>query len=127
MPHAPLLLPEVGAPDGTAAVTEAIRSLELGRADVLVIVSPHGSSTGVHARTKGNLDAFGPRGIDVERPTDTAFARALAGAWGRPLLDQALDHGAVVPLKLLHTRGLPVVAVAFREGTPPVEESEGLA
>ncbi len=117
----------MGAPDGTAAVTEAMRSLDFGAADALVIASPHGPSTDIHARTSGSLDAFGPRGIDVETPIDTALARALAGAWGRPLLDEALDHGAVVPLRLLHTGDVPVVAVAFQEGTPPVEDAARLA
>ncbi len=127
VPHAPLLLPEVVAADGTAPVREAMRSIDLRDADLIVIAAPHGRSTGIYTRTTGNLDAFGPRGIDVAKPTDAVFAQTLARSWGGRLLDAALDHGAVVPLRLLETRGAPVVAVAFREGALPVEEARRLA
>ncbi|HEX2195821.1 MAG TPA: hypothetical protein VHJ76_02750 [Actinomycetota bacterium] len=115
VPHAPLLLPEVAGKknaSATAPVAEAVASLDLGDPDVTLIASPHGSTTGVYARVEGNLDAFGPRGVDVSAPTDAELAAALAREWGRPLLDEPADHGIVVPLRLLAATS-PVVAVAL--------------
>jgi hypothetical protein len=119
-PHAPLLLPEVAGPANAArteAVAAAVASIDLADADVVVVVSPHGRTTGVYARALGDLGAFGPRGIDVSRATDAGFAAALAEAWRRPVLDEPADHGIVVPLRLLPAAA-PVVAVAFEEGAP---------
>ncbi|MDQ3953707.1 MAG: hypothetical protein M3279_12225, partial [Actinomycetota bacterium] len=120
MPHAPLLLPEVAGDEQAAAVVAAVAAIDLGKPDVTVIASPHGPSTGVYERAAGDLDAFGPRGIDASAPTDAAFAAALAQLWGKPLLDTPADHGIVVPLRLLAVPSA-VVAVAFAEGAGPEE------
>jgi aromatic ring-opening dioxygenase LigB subunit len=98
------------------AVTAAARGVRVEDAGAIVIASPHGSATGVYAAASGDLDAFGPRGIGVAPPGDASFARRLGEAWGRPVLDEPADHGVVVPLRLLQTRDVPVVAVTFEEG-----------
>ena len=111
-----MLLREVAGPRSGAAtepVAKAVASLELG-AGVVVIASPHGRATGVYAAAGGDLDAFGPRGISVDAPSDEEIVHTLAAAWDRPVLDGVADHGVVVPLRLLRT-GTPVVAAAFRE------------
>lgn len=128
VPHAPLLLREVAGSKNAAAtapVAGAVEALDLGAPDVLVIATPHGRATGVYARTEGDLDEFGPRDVSVAPPGDPAFAAALTAEWGRPLLDERVDHGIVVPLRLLAMTS-PVVAVAFAEGAGP-EEGVSLA
>ena len=94
----------------------AAAAIDLTRTGTVVIASPHGPETGVYARPGGDLDAFGPRGISAEAAGDDDFAHALAERWGRPVLDGPADHGIVVPLRLLGTDGVAVVAVTFAEG-----------
>lgn len=113
-------MPEIGGDRG-AAIAGAIGSLDFSGAEVIVLASPHGSRTGVYRLPRGNLDAFGPRGITAEAPPGPA--EELARAWGTPVIDDGADHGMVVPLRLL-APDVPVVAVAFAEGT---ESDTGLA
>jgi aromatic ring-opening dioxygenase LigB subunit len=108
-------------------VTEAIRDIRLPAADAVVIVSPHGATTGVYRAASGNLDAFGPRGIAVDAPPAPDLAAAVATAWDCPLLDGPADHGVVVPLRLVDTGDTPVIAVAFEEDLAGVTDGEGLA
>lgn len=112
VPHAPLLLPELGG-NRAASVAEAVASIDLSGAETIVIASPHGSATGVYRVPRGVLDAFGPRGLSVD--AEPGPAEDLARAWAHPVLDAGADHGIVVPLRLL-APAAPVVAVAFREG-----------
>lgn len=115
VPHAPLLLPEVAGPANasrTEALAAAVASVDLSGVDVVVIASPHGTSAGVYADPAGDLDAFGPRGVRVDPSTDEALVRALAAAWGLPVLDVPADHGVVVPLRLLSIEA-PVVAISL--------------
>lgn len=126
VPHAPLLLPELGGSKG-AALAESVAALDLAGADVLVLASPHGVATGVYRSPSGDLDAFGPRGLSAAATQDNEFAEALSRAWGRPLLEVGADHGVVVPLRLL-APSAPVVAVAFAEGMDPDDAvAEGAA
>lgn len=120
VPHAPLLLPEVGGDRG-AAVTAAVASLDFPGAEVVVLASPHGDRTGVYRLPSGDLDAFGPRGITAD--AEPGPAEELARAWGRPVVEDKVDHGIVVPLRLL-APSVPVIAVAFAEGG---ENDDGLA
>lgn len=115
-------MPEIGGDRG-AAVAEAVRSLDLSGAEAIVLASPHGSQTGVYRSPEGDLDAFGPRCLGVSRVGHEDLTAALAGAWGRPVLDDTADHGIVVPLRLLAPT-VPVIAVAFEEGT---DADDGLA
>lgn len=121
VPHAPLLLPEVGGSRG-AAVAAAVKAVDLSGAGAIVLASPHGSVSGVYRRPAGDLDAFGPRGVKVAAEPAEDLGRSLSEAWGRPLLDGGADHGVVVPLRLL-SASAPVVAVAFEEG---VDTHEGV-
>ena len=119
MPHAPLLLGEVAGPEiapATDEIASAIRSIDLGGTDTLVIASPHGGSSGLYALVEGDLDAFGCRGIGAAAPVGTGVGRGLAKQWGRPTQEGGADYGVVVPLRLLDRRDAPVVPVAFREG-----------
>lgn len=128
LPHAPLLLDGV-AGEAVAAkvadITRAARSLEVPSGSTIVVLSPHGVRTGVYRRLEGNLDAFGIRGSGVARSGDDELAGSLAEAWGAPLLEDAIDHGALVPLSLLPGE-VPVVAAALREeqGRPPTAATE---
>lgn len=117
VPHAPLLLPELGGSRG-GPIVDAVGAIDLSGVDAVVVASPHGRATGVYRAPEGNLDAFGPRGLDASADPDDAFAEELAAAWARPVLEDPADHGVVVPLRLLATPA-PVVAVAFEEGIAP--------
>lgn len=132
-PHAPLLLPEVAGSKNasrTGSVGHAVASLDLGRPDVVVIASPHGRSSGVYSGCAGDLDAFGPRGIEVAAETEPDVVASLAAAWGTTVVDERVDHGVVVPLRLLRAGGAAVVAISFAEGLEAdeaVAEGEALA
>ena len=91
----------------------AVSALDFNGFDAVVIASPHGSATGVYRAPRGDLDAFGPRGLAVA--AEPGPAEDLARAWSQPVLDHDADHGIVVPLRLL-VPAVPVVAVAFEEG-----------
>ena len=113
-----MLLPEVAGPKNAPAgalIRDAVASIDLMPAQVIVVASPHGTRSGVYAAAKGNLDAFGVRGIEVAAPSDEGIAAELAVAWGKPLLDEPADYGVVVPLRLLETP-VPVVAVSTDDG-----------
>jgi hypothetical protein len=113
VPHAPILVPGVSAAGEDAPVENiraAVRSIELTE-DVIVLLSAHGPSRGVYARTRGTLDDFGVTGFEAERPVDSAAVEKLAGLWDADVLESTLDHGAVVPL-LLGLGGDRTVVVA---------------
>lgn len=129
MPHAPLLTPYVPRSRAEpaldrvrAAVHEAARGFER----TTVIVSPHGTSTGVYVHPSADLDAFGLTRASARVDVDERAARTLAEAWGRPLLDGPPDHGVVVPVMLGPVAG-PAVCVAFAEGTDPTDDASSLA
>jgi AmmeMemoRadiSam system protein A len=87
------------------------------RAEALVLISPHAPrrarAFGVWAgeRLQGSLAQFGAAGAQVSLPNDTEMARAIVTeAKSRDLStwmiqDQALDHGALVPLWFLAQAG----------------------
>jgi aromatic ring-opening dioxygenase LigB subunit len=129
VPHAPLLLPQLRGPETAAAatrVTSAVEALELGDADVVVVVSPHGTASGVYAEVSGTLDAFGVPGIEVRRATDGDLDAALARRWERPLLPDVVDYGVVVPLLLAGEADAPVVAVSLQENGDAVADGRAL-
>ena len=99
----------------------AISALDFAGFHAVVIASPHGGATGVYRTPRGDLDAFGPRGLAVV--AEPGPAEDLARSWSQPVLDHDADHGIVVPLRLL-APSVPVVAVAFEEG---VTDDAGLA
>ena len=143
VPHAPLLLEWVagekvgGAAEEVKAAFEHFRSggrWDLGAADVLVVVSSHGSTTGVFGSIEGSLEPFGSGLPALEAPGDPEAAVAIANSAGLPLLSGPVDHGVVVPLLLLlevvpelahgdaealsPVRFPPIVAVAHAESGP---------
>ena len=117
VPHAPVLLPPVSGDENAAraaAVRTAISELDLGEVDAIVLLSPHGSRTGVYRSTAGSLADFGLRGIRATHPTVDAIVSDLSAAWSRPILEGAVDHGVLVALLALCPT-VPVVAASLRE------------
>lgn len=116
VPHAPVLLPAVSP--GHAAATESVRSalgsLSFDEVDAIVLVTPHGPTTGVYEDVKGTLDGFGVVGVSLECATDPVLRDELAAAWGVPLIAEPIDHGALVPIVLLSPR-VPVVVASVAE------------
>lgn len=132
VPHAPLLIERLAC-DETRRAGDAVRAsvgaLDLGRADLVILLSPHGARTGVYGALAGSLHDHGVGGVEASQATDAAALRALAEAWGVEVLDQPADHGVVVPLLLREWR-LPVVAACFEDeaagGGPPAERATEL-
>lgn len=119
VPHAPLIALK-GDP-ACIALADAARTAwtVISQLDCpVVVLSPHGRSTGVNSSGEGNLDAFGSLGISVSTMLDTELAQHIADAWGRPLLDEPLDHGATGALVHAEDPG-PVVTCTFAESTGP--------
>ncbi|MGH2735768.1 MAG: hypothetical protein ACRDKZ_09315, partial [Actinomycetota bacterium] len=85
VPHAPVLLPEVSTlpAEETEDLRAAVASLEL-ETPTVVVISPHGSRSGVYRTAGGSLNGFGMPDVGVERATDDRLCETLAGAWGRP-------------------------------------------
>ncbi|MFN2489897.1 MAG: hypothetical protein ABR529_09210 [Actinomycetota bacterium] len=122
VPHAPLLLPELASDEVRGAaerVRGAMLALPFESADVVVILSPHGTTTGVYADVVGSLDDFGVPGIHLRRRPERALSEALATAWGAPMLDHAVDHGIVVPLSMDRRSSAGVVAATLAEDAEP--------
>jgi aromatic ring-opening dioxygenase LigB subunit len=92
-----------------------------------VLVSPHGSQAGVYAHCKGDLAGFGLPTISVDRSSDRSLAEEIAEHWGRPLLNEPLDHGAVVPLAMGIGSNVNVTVCTLPEVTGPRALSLGKA
>jgi hypothetical protein len=118
VPHAPVLLLEV-AGNQLAGETEDVRtalgSLAFDGLDVVVLLSPHAPASGIYSSVAGALDDFGVSGVELHRPTKDSLLTALAEIWGQQVLDEPVDHGALVPLMLLATGDTPIVAAGLRE------------
>lgn len=117
MPHAPVLLPPVSGEENASrieAVRAAIAGLEFGEIEAIVLLSPHGSRTGVYRSTAGSLADFGLRGIRATHPTVDGIVSDLSSAWDRPILEGPVDHGVLVPLLSL-CPAVPVVTATLRE------------
>jgi hypothetical protein len=129
VPHAPVLLPEIGGPSGAEARDRILRAcdkIDTSGADVILVVSPHGRTAGVYARVIGSETSFGGPEVRLDSPTDTGAADALARAWKAPLLEDELDHGAVGCLQLLDI-GRPSVVAALPETTGPEAPADACA
>lgn len=113
VPHAPVLLPQVNGAGG-AAIRTAAAALDLSEPEVLIFVSPHGAGDRVYARAEGDLSGFGVSGVEVRTEVDAPLAQRLAQRWDRPLSDDGLDHGILVPAALLRPEK-QIVAVAIGE------------
>lgn len=123
MPHAPILVPNVGG-EHVREVEETCSALvEVGRraaataAETLVVLSPHSPykagavSIWRTSPLHGSFAAFGARSERVELPLDAELADRLAEECGRRSLATwdikrgSLDHGAMVPLYHLIAAG----------------------
>jgi aromatic ring-opening dioxygenase LigB subunit len=133
MPHAPVLIPDIGG----GRIVEVARSVQsmrtLSRHLVsteplaLVVVSPHSprraGAFGIwrDARMRGSLSNFGAPMIGVDLPTNPELARTIAaeaserGLETWEIIEPELDHGAVVPLWFLVEAGWkgPVVVTGL--------------
>jgi AmmeMemoRadiSam system protein A len=123
MPHAPILVPEVGGQRGEAAqassqaMRQAAACVMSFRPETLVLISPHSPrharAFGIWAgeRLHGSFAQFNASGAQVSLSNDTQLAHAIVTeAKSRDLAtwmihDRTLDHGALVPLWFLAEAG----------------------
>jgi len=124
VPHAPLLLPELQSPEVAAAASEIGATVaKLPRdLDVVVIASPHSPRPCIYGHVVGDLSGFGVENIRVEAQFERELGLALADSWEVPAIHDPIDHGALVPLRLLEM-GAPVVVC----GVPDVKDGRALA
>lgn len=120
VPHAPVLLEAIQPSlDEGRRIRKAVGELDFSKAEVIVVVSAHGTAEGIYERSEGSLRAFGIEGVEAGRDTDAGLIRSLADAWGRSPIEGPVDFGVVVPLLLGLGEGLPVVAVTLPQTTGP--------
>ena len=131
MPHAPILVSEVGGRRGCAAVAtcRAMRAAALcvtsHKPDTIVIISPHAPARpgafGLWAEDpiKGTFELFNAPQSGVRMPLDHPLERAIKvqatlrdlRTW--PIRGYPLDHGALVPLWFLDEVGWDGPAVVI--------------
>jgi len=123
MPHAPILVPEVGGKreDAAAASREAMRTAAKyvldHRPQTVVVISPHSPRQEVafglwmDDLLQGSFSQFNAPQVNLSLPLDRSFAEAIAAeaqtrnleTWA--IHQRALDHGALVPLWFLAEAG----------------------
>lgn len=115
VPHAPLLLPEVTSKaDDLRDIWDGLSRVHIHEGGPVVVLTPHSSRTGVYATNEGSLSGFGLPGLSGKWP------RGLMDGLDLPVLDEPLDHGALVPLLSLGVTG-EVVAVGLSQGSDVTE------
>lgn len=144
-PHPPIVVPEVGRGEEEKAAETGRALAKLGEAfasagpDTLVIITPHGPvfSDAVSIRTEprheGDLAGFGAPKVKISLENDEKLVQAIAREAskdpGVPILmlddrnmerygiEKKLDHGTVVPLHFIISKGfrgnLVVVNIGF--------------
>jgi aromatic ring-opening dioxygenase LigB subunit len=120
VPHAPALLIDSADEEvagATLRIRAAVDEFQVGQTELLVVVSGHGDSTGVYRNSEGSLEDFGIQGQSIKCSPAPDLAAAVAEAWGKPVLDGALDHGAVVPLNLIGPVIGEVIVATVQETT----------
>jgi AMMECR1 domain-containing protein/aromatic ring-opening dioxygenase LigB subunit len=123
LPHAPILVPGVGRGElaqveaTVSAMRQVSRRALAVSPDTVVLVSPHSprqpGAFGLWGtpRLRGSLSQFGSPEERVDLPLDGDFVDRLEFEAARRgqrtwrIVDQALDHGAVVPLCYLAAAG----------------------
>lgn len=141
MPHAPILVPEIGGERGEAAAAscqamrEAAACVVRHRPEAIVLVSPHSPrqprAFGVWADNpmRGSFEQFNAPQVTLGLPLDQSLAQAIiAAARARNLATwmihrTPLDHGAMVPLWFLEEAGWTGPTVVLSLNYP---EAEGL-
>ena len=127
LPHAPIL---VDVPSRFRTELDHVRfaafELQLPRADVAVVISPHGATAGIYESGTGDLRAFG-RTYAADFESSCGFKRhpeaeeQLARVWGAAPLAGGMDHGLVVPCELGGVLlEVPVIPCALPEVTGPM-------
>lgn len=116
LPHAPVLIPEIGGPRGNAvdATVQAMERLAArvvsARPEAIVVISPHSPrkrrNFGIWGgdRLRGDFAEFGFPEVAIDLPNDVQLAAMMrdavaeAGLGIREIPPWPLDHGAMVPL-----------------------------
>lgn len=109
------------------SLRDALAAIHSNGADLVVVLSPHGAASGVYARASGSLSGFGVPGLPIAGRPEPRAATELAELWGKPLLSEEPDYGALVPVQLLTSLELPVVAAAVAEDADPAAQGESFA
>lgn len=118
IPHAPLLLEEiVSGADSLREVREGIARVTVPTDATVVMASPHGEGSCVYGRPSGSLSGFGFEGVEVDPPAASTEVTEILQRWAGRVVDGRLDHGGVVPLRLLGI-AQPVVAVSVESDAP---------
>jgi aromatic ring-opening dioxygenase LigB subunit len=123
MPHAPILVPEVGGGRGGAATAsrqamrQAAACVQDSRPQALVLISPHAPrkprafGLWADARVEGSFEQFNAPEAQISLPNDRKLANRIRAellardleAWW--IQGKSLDHGALVPLWFLVEAG----------------------
>lgn len=123
MPHAPVLIPEVGGDRETEvgatvkALRQAAEAVVAQAPDAVVVISPHSPRRSGRfgiwqgEALAGDMGRFGRPDVTFEFPNASGLAQALVASldragiatWQIPV--QPLDHGAGVPLYFLNRAG----------------------
>lgn len=145
-PHPPIMVLEVGqgheqeVRETRAAMLELAKRVNASRAEVLVMITPHGpvfrDGIGIYVldSLKGDLSRFGAPGVTLEVKVDLPLAseiktRALdfnvpvvaidEEAGRRYDIEPGLDHGVIVPLYFLRQAGVDLPMVLATVGMLP--------
>ena len=123
MPHAPVLIPEVGQgrERESEKTVEAMRNISNRvidcQPDALIVVSPHSprrpGAFGIWSEQQiaGDLGRFGCSAVEINLPNEIKLATDIATKGSQRGIDtwritnQSLDHGASVPLYFLTRAG----------------------
>ncbi|HAV61068.1 MAG TPA: hypothetical protein DCY13_01725 [Verrucomicrobiales bacterium] len=127
MPHAPILIPEVGGgrEREAGATVDSLRRLAgeivAGGPDSVLVVSPHSprrpGQFGIWSGNSltGDMSRFGAPGIALELPAD----RSLAGHLGETLRSKGMEHWQIQPGPLDHGAFVPLCFLARAGWTGP--------
>lgn len=118
VPHAPLLLPRINEDLRFPELHGALSHVRDRHADLVVLVSPHGSAGGVYDGY-GSLATLGINGYETDLHADPRWSRGLQDLTGFPALPGPADHGITVPVLLDAIPDAPLVCCALEETTGP--------
>jgi aromatic ring-opening dioxygenase LigB subunit len=122
VPHAPLLLEEISPGDESVrAIRAAIAGIAVSTDAIVVVVTPHGDGSFIYARPWGSLAGFGIDGVAVDLRMAGPEVHDVFARWAH-IVEDRLDHGALVPLHLLDVSN-PVVAVSVAGDVPGLARS----
>jgi hypothetical protein len=126
VPHAPALIPQVNPSYAGTDLLDSLDAIRSRQAELLVLISPHGTGNGVYTRASGSLRAMSIPKVRADAATDPQYVGELALEWGEPRIERDPDHGIVVPLAL-HALPPepPVVACALGSSTGPGDSFSG--